>query len=116
MTMLPPAFAELEPWTKWALATETARNDLRVSLPFEDISAFANAMLPHVEAICAHVDGQKSENGSHDPQSLALFHMLLSLAEVAPAIESYDPDVVVTDGYETKRFKPMEDHKLRPVI
>ena len=116
MSLLPPEFAVLEPWTKWALATETARNELRVSLPFEDISAFANAMLPHVEAICAHVDAHQAEDGTHDAQSLALFHMLLSLAEVAPAIESYDPEVVVTDGYETKRFKPLEDLKLRPAI
>ncbi|MAC79142.1 MAG: hypothetical protein CML66_13880 [Rhodobacteraceae bacterium] len=116
MNMLPPEFADLEPWTKWALATETARNELRVTSPFEEIAAYAEAILPHVEAICAYVDGHQAEDGSFDPQTLALYHMLLSLAEVAPAIESYDPDVIVTDGYETKRFMPLEDHKLRPAI
>lgn len=114
--MLPDAFAELEPWTGWCLATETARNDRRVSLPFERISAFASAMLPHVEAICAHVDAHGGAAGPHDPATRNLFHMLLSLAEVAPAIESYDPEVVVVDGYETHRFTPEEGHRLRPAV
>lgn len=114
--MLPAAFAALEPWTDWCLPTETLRNARRVGLAFPQIKAFADAMLPHVEEVCAWIDLHQAEDGSHDPQSLNLFHMLLSLAEVAPAIESYDPEVVVVDGYETKRFIPEERHPLRPAI
>lgn len=116
MTMLPEAFADLEPWTAWCLPTETQRNTRRVALPFEEISAFAEAVLPRVEAICAHIDANGAAEGPHDPETLNLFHLLLSLAEVAPAIESYDPEVVVVDGYETRRFVPEENHRLRPAI
>lgn len=113
--MLPAPFAELERWNAWCLATETERNARRVSLPFEDIKAFADAVLPHVEAICEWIDSHEAEDG-YDALTLNLFYMLLSLAEVAPAIESYDPEVVVVDGYETKRFMPEEKNRLRPAL
>lgn len=115
-SMLPAEFNHLEKWNAWCLATETMRNDRRVSQSFEDISAFADAMLPEVEAITAYIDAHQAEDGSYDEQTLNLFYMLLSLAEVAPAIESYDPEVVVVDGYESKRFTPDESHRLRPAI
>jgi len=116
MTMLPEEFARLEPWSDWCLATETQRNLRRVSLGFDEINAFADAMLPDVERICQWIDAHKAEDGSYDPQTLNLFYMLLSLAEVAPAIESYDPEVEVVNGYDTKLFVPNETHKLRPAI
>lgn len=116
MTKLPEPFAHLEIWSDWCLPTETLRNHRRVSLGFEAISAFADAMLPEVERICAWVDSHKAEDGTYDAQTLNLFHLLLSLAEVAPAIESYDPEVVVVDGYDTRLFVADETHKLRPAI
>lgn len=116
MTMLPEKFAVLEEWNAWCLATETERNARRVGHSFEEISAFADAMMPHVEEVCAWIDAHQAEDGSYDPQTLNLFHMLLSLAEVAPAIESYDPEVVVVDGYDTSRFVADETHRLRPAI
>ncbi|WP_118134629.1 hypothetical protein [Oceanicella sp. SM1341] len=115
--ILPPAFADLEPWSDWCLATETLRNLRRVTSPFPDIKAFAEAVLPHVEAMTAHIDA----NGFPDPEAMDaptknLFYMLMSLAEVAPAIESYDPQATVIDGYESKRFAPDEAHRLRPAL
>ena len=115
MSMLPDQFAHLEAWNAWCLATETERNHRRVSLPFADISAFGDALLPEVEQICAYIDAHKTDEG-YDEKTLNLFHMLLSLAECAPAIESYDPAVVVIDGYDTKRFVADEKHRLRPAI
>ncbi|MFB9947975.1 hypothetical protein ACFFP0_03895 [Rhizobium puerariae] len=116
MSKLPSEFSHLEIWSDWCLRTETERNLRRVSLGFEPISAFADAMLPHVEKICEWIDAHRVEDGSYDPQTLNLFYMLLSLAEVAPAIESYDPEVEVVDGYDTRLFVPDEKHKLRPAI
>ncbi len=116
MSKLPSKFAQLEIWSDWCLATETQRNLRRVSLGFEEISAFADATMPEVEEVCAWIDAHKADDGTYDPQTLNLFHMLLSLAEVAPAIESYDPEVEVVDGYDTKLFVPDEKHKLRPAI
>ncbi|MFT4151721.1 MAG: hypothetical protein QM656_16090 [Paracoccaceae bacterium] len=116
MTKLPAEFSHLESWSAWCLATETERNRRRVSLGFEEISAFADAMLPDVERVCDWIDTHKAGDGTYDEKTLNLFNMLLSLAEVAPAIESYDPEVVVVDGYDTALFVADEKHKLRPAI
>ncbi len=116
MSKLPAEYAALEKWAEWCLSTETQRNRHRVSRSFEEISAFANDMLPQVDAICAFIDANQAEDGSFPAEVLNLYHMLLSLAEVAPAIESYDPEVIVVDGYETKLFVPDEKHRMRPVL
>ncbi|WP_417586915.1 hypothetical protein [Pararhodobacter oceanensis] len=115
MTELPVKFAELSVWGAWCLATETERNARRVASSFEDISAFAMALEPHIEAICAHIDAVQAE-GDLDPPTLNLFYMLMSLAEVAPAIESYDPEVEVVHGYNSKLFVAEERHPLRPAL
>jgi hypothetical protein len=112
-TVLPSQFSALEPYNGWALATETERNARRIGSSFAQISAFADAMLPHVEAIAAYIDARQAE-GELDDETKRLFYMLLSLAEVAPAIESYDPQAAVIDGYESARFTPDEKHRLRP--
>jgi len=116
MKTLPADYAFLAKWSEWCLRTETQRNLHRVSKSFEEISAFANDILPHVDGICAYIDSKQAEDGSFDAETMNLYDMLLSLAEVAPAIESYDPEVVVVDGYVTKLFVPDEKHRMRPVI
>jgi hypothetical protein len=113
--ILPPDFAALEPFAGWCLATETERNHRRVSSRFEDIAAFADAMLPQVEAITHYLDARQAE-GPLPEEARRLFHLLLSLAEVAPAIEAYQPQATVIDGYESARFAPDETHRLRPQL
>lgn len=116
MNKLPAEFSSLEVWNEWCLATETERNLRRVNLSFEEISDFANAVLPEVNRITAWIDSHDQGDGSYDEETKNLFYLLLSLAEVAPAIESYDPEVVVVDGYDTRKFVPDEMHSLRPAI
>ena len=113
MSTLPAAFAALQPFDGWCLATETARNDRRLASPFPAIVAFADATLPHVGEICAYIDRAAAE-GPLPEDVRNLQYLLLSLAEVAPAIESYDPQAAVIDGYESARFMPDETHRLRP--
>jgi hypothetical protein len=113
--VLPAAFAMLEPYAAWSLRTETERNKRRLASSFRDISGFADAILPHVEAIAAYIDA-KSAEGELDDETKRLYYMLLSLAEVAPAIESYDPQAAVIDGYESAQFTPDEKHRLRPPL
>ena len=115
MKRLPEQFAHLEVWNGWCLPTETQRNHRRVSMTYEDVSAFGRAVLPDVEEICAYIDARRTAEG-YDEQTRNLFYMLLSLAECAPAIESYGPEVAVVDGYDTKRFVADETHRLRPAI
>lgn len=107
---LPPDFQDLAPYADWALPTETARNARRVHSTQEQLEAFAKAMLPRVDAIAAHVDAQ---GDALPADSERLFLMLLSLAEIAPAVECYGQPTVV-DGYDSARFKADETHCLRP--
>jgi hypothetical protein len=115
MSMLPAEFVVLEPHSAWCLRTETERNNRRLKSSFGELSAFADAMLPQVEAITAYIDKRQAEGELND-ETKRLYYMLLSLAEVAPAIESYDPQVAVIDGYESARFTPDETHRLRPAL
>jgi len=107
---LPAGFAELEPYLEWALPTETQRNQRRVRSAQADVEAFANAILPRAEDIARLVDATPEPL---PPSVENLFLMLLSLAEVAPAIESYGQPTVI-DGYDSARFVADETHILRP--
>lgn len=110
-SILPSDFQDLEPYADWALSTETLRNAKRIHTSQDRLKDFANAMLPRVDAIARHVDSHAE--ASLPTCSEQLFFMLLSLAEVAPAIEYYGQPTVV-DGYDNNRFKADESHVLRP--
>lgn len=110
-SMLPSEFQELEPYADWALPTETERNTKRIHSSQAQLARFADAMLPRVDAITSHIDGLGST--SLPEKSERLYLMLLSLAEVAPAIEYYGQPTVI-DGYDSRRFVADETHKLRP--
>ena len=70
-------------------------------------------MLPRLDAIAAHLDGFPLD-ALPKPEA-DLFAMMLSLAEVAPAIEAYGQPAVV-DGYDSARFPANETHRLRPAF
>lgn len=107
---LPDGFAELEPFIEWALPTETQRNQRRISSKQAQIKEFAETILPRAEDITKLVDSHAEPL----PEPVEkLFLMLLSLAEVAPAIQSYSRPTVV-DGIDSTRFAPDETHSLRP--
>jgi hypothetical protein len=110
-SILPSDFQDLEPYADWALSTETLRNAKRTHSSQDQLKTFANAILPRVDAIATHVDSYAET--SLPESSERLFLMLLSLAEVAPAIEYYGQPTVV-DGYDNIRFKADESHVLRP--
>jgi hypothetical protein len=109
--VLPPDFADLEPFADWAQATETARNHKRIDAVQADIEAFANAMLPRLDAVCGYLDGYPLDAMPEDARRL--YYMLLSVAEVAPAIEGYHAPAVPY-GYDSRRFRAQEDFPLRP--
>lgn len=111
--VLPEAFVDLAPFAGWALRTETERNRRRLASTMAEIRVFAEAMLPRLDAIAAHLDGF-SLDALPKPEG-DLFAMMLSLAEVAPAIECYGQPAVV-DGYDSARFPADETHRLRPAV
>ncbi len=99
--LLPPAFADLERYTGWALPTEPERLRKRLATPMADIRAFYDALLPRAAAALEYLDGFPLD-GLDGPQA-RLMHLLLSLAEVSVAVELYgQPDHPF--GLEMTRF------------
>jgi hypothetical protein len=110
---LPEQFAHLTPFIQWALPTENERNIMRHKTDMEDIKAFSAAMLENVSAICTYLDGFDLSN--YPPKEKALMQMLLSLAEVAPAVEFYNQQAVV-DGYDPRRFPATDNFFANPSV
>ena len=110
-TLLPEAFHDLEPHADWALPTETARSARRQASSQAELEAFAKAVTPRLDDIAAYLNDFQLD--AMPPPALALFHMMLSVAEVAPSVESYRRPAVPF-GFQSTRFKPQEDSPLRP--
>lgn len=110
---LPPGFEDLAPFTAWCLPTETARNRKRNCSSMAELLAFRDAILPRVDYVVRHLNGFPLE--AMPPDALHLMHMLLSLAEIAPAVESYRQPGVV-DGYDPARFVADEAFVMRPPV
>ncbi|MGE4056430.1 MAG: hypothetical protein AB7F99_16705, partial [Vicinamibacterales bacterium] len=88
MSLLPDQFADLEPLAgRWSLATETQRSRHRLASSMEDMAAFAQALLPQLDRIFAYLDQFPLDKMPEEARRL--FYLTLSLAEVAPALETY---------------------------
>lgn len=84
--LLPPAFAELEPFVAhWARETTEARRTARCSLEMDDIRAFYDAMVPRAEEALVHLEGRPLDAlAGEDRRLLAL---VLALAQAHVAVE-----------------------------
>ncbi len=103
---LPEQFRDLAPFLEWALATEPERSAKRQASPMEEINAFYQAIFPRMKDMLPFLERFTAENAPDEVQRL--FHLTLSLAEVAPAVENYGQPSVV-DGYDVTRF--VENHE-----
>ena len=111
---LPAAFAELNRFVDaWALETETLRTTRRHTAGMPAIVEFKAAMLTRVDEIVAWLNQYTLDNLPEDAKSL--MYLLLSLAEVAPAVEFYQQAAVI-DGYDPFRFVADETFSMRPII
>ena len=102
-TALPKQFASLAPFVaKWALATEYERAAERRRSTPEELKAFYDAALPLLPAMLARAD--KHPLGKVEGGDRQLFHMALSLAEIAPHVEFYRGDPRVPFAFEEERL------------
>jgi|TARA_B110000967_G_C18804671_1_gene520342 hypothetical protein len=108
---LPEDFRTLEHFFEWALHSETERTLKRADACQEEILAFRDAMLGRLDDIVEHLDRFKGENIPEAEGNL--YAMLLSVAEIATAVEFYQQPAVI-DGFDPRRFLPVEDFILRP--
>ncbi|MFJ1258282.1 hypothetical protein [Cupriavidus sp. CuC1] len=111
MPALPESFAHLTPIAHWSLPTETARNVRRHRATMEEIQSFADIMLRELDSILAYLG--TFELHALPSEAQALMNLVLSLAEVAPAIEFYKQQAVI-DGFDPRRFVADETFKLSP--
>lgn len=101
---LPKPFEDLEPFIGWALPDEVSRGRRRASSPMADIQAFYDALLPRMEEVLGYLNAHSLKELS--PEAERLKNMVLSLAEIGPAVEFYgEPSVI--DGFPTERFLPV---------
>ena len=105
--LLPEQFQDLIPFLDWALATEPERSAKRQSSTMEEINAFYRAIFSRMKDILSFLDQFTPENAPDEVQRL--FHLTLSLAEIAPAVENYGQPRVV-DGYDVTRFVENHEH------
>ena len=102
---LPEPFGDLEPFAGWALGDEVSRGRKRASSSMPEIQAFYDAMLPRMEAVLGYLNGLPLNKLPAEAERL--LHMVLSLAEIGPAVEFYGEPAVI-DGFPTERFIPVE--------
>lgn len=102
---LPAAFQDLAPFLPWALSKEQERTAKRLASSQEEILAFYNAMLLRIDAITTYLK-QFPLNGM-PAEAETLFHLSLSLIEVANAVEMYKQPRLPL-GFDPARFVPVE--------
>ena len=111
---LPESFTDLEPLAAvWALATETERNQQRLTSTMTQIQAFYDTMLPRMEAVLTYLSQFSiepiPERAAVLPEEAQrLLYLALAMAEVTTAVELYQQPGV-PDGFDPRRFIP--DHE-----
>ena len=84
--LLPEGFADLEPFVAdWVLPDSLARMAKRQASSIEHIRRFYDAIIPRAEAVLAHL--RNFALGELPPAEERLLKLMLSLAEVGPAVD-----------------------------
>ncbi|MBD3744898.1 MAG: hypothetical protein IE932_01650 [Sphingopyxis terrae] len=99
---LPADFADLTPFLSWALPGADARQTRRRTASREELKVLYDAALPRIEAILRRVDDYPLGGLPEDLRPL--YHLALSLAEIAPHIELYGGAPGVPYAFEETRF------------
>ena len=103
---LPAEFKALEPFTtSWVLADSRARAAARQGADYDAIKRFYDTILPMAPAILEYLDARSL--GALDPADENLLKLMLSLAELGPAVEWYGSPQVV-EGFPAERFPLVE--------
>jgi hypothetical protein len=99
---LPRGFAALECLVdEWVLPNSQARSEKRFSTNRDELKAFYDVMLGHADKSLAYL--QKYQLGELSSEQEALLKLMLSLAEVGPAVEWYG-ESKSTDNFDQRRF------------
>ena len=100
--LLPDGFSTLEPFVDdWVLPDSRARPEKRLSCDISELRHYYDAVLPLAPDALEHLSAHPLGNLPQAEERL--LKLLLSLAEVGPAVEWYEQPEVV-DGFPAHRF------------
>ena len=95
--LLPPEFAELEPWAAtWCLATEPERWAQRMRSSMEELRAFYDAFFPRADQAITYCD--RFPLNDLPPEAERLLQLLHSLLMVSYAVEVWKQPEVIRSG------------------
>jgi len=103
--VLPEAFIDLEPFSQWALATESERIAARDSSTLEELQVFYDVMMARIPAILGYLDRFPLDRLPEDARNL--LNLALSAVEASIAVELYHQPQVI-NGFDRARFRPVE--------
>jgi hypothetical protein len=98
-TILPPDFADLEPFSAWSLRTERERYAKRLSSSMEEMQAFYAAAFPRLADAMAHLDALPFEALPED--ATRLLWLCYSLINVSFPVEVWHQPRVPDSGAAT---------------
>lgn len=102
-TTLPAGFEDLEPYSDWALPTEYERAARRRASSPEQLKSFYEKAVSRLPALLKEVD--RYPIGGIPESHRPLFHLALSLAEVAPHVELYRLNPNVPHAFDEGRLR-----------
>ena len=96
-SLLPPEFADLEPFAKeWCLASEPERYAKRLASTMDEMQAFYDAAFPRAEAAIEYLDQFPLDELPDD--ALNLMRVLYSLISISFAVEAWRQPHVPDSG------------------
>ena len=102
MSRLPAEFASLEHFVDdWVLSDSRARSTKRFGSDYGEVREFYDQMLAVAPAVLEYLSARQL--GDMDEPDERLLKLMLSLAEIGPAIEWYE-EVRVKDAFPPHRF------------
>jgi hypothetical protein len=97
--LLPPEFADLEPFAGWALATEAERYAKRLASTMAELQEFYDAALPRLEDAAVYLE--RFELDALPPDATRLLHVCYSLINVSFPVDAWRQPRVPDSGSST---------------
>ena len=99
MAILPPEFADLEPFADWSLETEAERYARRLGSTMVELQAFYDAAMPRLEAATAYLDALDLDELPED--ATRLLWLCYSLVNASFPVEVWAQPRVPDSGAST---------------
>jgi hypothetical protein len=96
---LPSEFADLEVFSDWALPTEPERYAKRLSSSMEELQAFYDAAIPHLEDAAVYLD--RFPLDALPDNERRLLHLCYSLINISFPVEAWHQARVPDSGAST---------------